>query len=234
MRRLSLFLLLLYLFPASIRLTVGDPFTLTFSKEVNLPPAFEVLNKEKIPQGYRYTLAIYTPGNYMLKVGDRLISIEVVSVLKGGEGLQEITPPLEVAGNPGWFFLRAGIFLGFLLLIFGGALFYRKFSGRERDPWEELWNRALSLEALAKRGDLDGLYSRMGELLREVLQRRMGIPAQAMTSGELRGKVPQPIEEVLLKADLVRFGGVAVGDPSKDVSLVIETIKEARDEARQA
>ena len=234
MRRLIFLLFFLYLFPASIRLTVGDPFTLTFSREVNLPPDFEVLRKEKIPSGYRYTLAVYTPGNYMLKVRDRLISIEVVSVLKGGEGLQEITPPLEVPGNPGWFFLRAGIFLGFLLLILGAALFYRKFYRREKDPWDVLCERALGLESLAKKGDLDGLYSGIGEVLREFLQLHMGIPAIALTSGELKDRVPKSIEEVLVRADLVRFGGMAAKDPLKDVALVIKTVREARDETRQA
>ncbi len=230
MRRFLLFILLLPLLSSPLRLTVGDPFTLSFSKDVKFPPAFEVLGRKKTQSGYIYTLAIYVPGNYTIKAGDRMVAIEVVSVLKGGESLQEITPPMEVSGNPGWFLLRAGIFVGVFALLLGGFFLYRKISRRERDPWEVLLKKTEQLNALVRKGDLDALYSSLGEILREFLQLKFSLPAFSMTSGELAGKAPEPVVKVLQRADLVRFGGMAAGDPHRDVSTVLRLIREARDE----
>ncbi len=233
MRKFFLLVFLSCLLSSPVRITVGDPFYLTFKQEVKLPEVFEVLSKERSPEGIKYKLTVFRPGNYMIKAGPKVLYVEVVSVLKGGEELQEIAGPVEVKGSPGWLLLRAGIFLGVVLFILGGVLLYRRLSRRRQNPWRQLLSEAISLKKELLRENLDSFYSRLGYLLRIYLQRKSQIPALSMTAGELAGKVPSELHRILRRADLVRFGGLAVREPHSDLSLLIQLIEEAANEAEQ-
>jgi len=234
LRRVLLLLFFAWAFSSPIRITVGDPFFLTFREEVKLPAVFEVLGKEKTPAGIKYRVTVFRPGNYMIKSQEGVLYVEVVSVLKDGEELRDIAGPLEVSGEPGWLLLRLGMLLGVGLLLVGGVLLYRRVSLRRRDPWRRLLGEALSLRRELPPLDLDDFYSRLGHILRVYLQRRTGLPALAMTSGELAGRVSPEIHSVLMRADLVRFAGRAASDPGADLSLVLNLIQEAVREAGKA
>ncbi len=234
MKRLLLFLFSFSLLSSPIRITVGERFTLTFSRHVKLPEVFEVLSKERTPHGIDYTLTVFRPGNYMIKAGPKVFYVEVVSVLKGGEELQDIAAPVEVEGNPGWLLFRAGLFLGAVVLLLGGFLIYRRLSRRRQNPWALLLSQALSLKEFLLRQDLDSFYSGLGQILRLYLYRKQRVPAPFMTAGELVGRIPPEFYRILTRADLVRFGGMAVQNPDSDLSLVLKLLQEAIREAEQA
>ncbi|GEM_PF-2349722 len=236
MKRFLLLLPLTILFAASPsgveRITVGEPVIIESKRDVMFDKPVYLLSKVKRGEVYRYTLTIYEPGNYTIKIGDRLYDIEVVSVLKGGEELQEIIGPLSIRGNPRWILIRVGIVLFFFLMIGVVYLLMRRGEIRELTPEEELGVSLVNAEEKLSSKDMDGFYTTLSFSLRKYLQRKFNLPALSMTSGELRDKVEEWIGDVVKRAELVRFGGVPVNlkTAEKDLNLARTYLKERENE----
>lgn len=229
-----LFVGILFAFEAGAveRITVGEPIIIESKKDLIFDKPVYLLSKVKSGDVYKYSLTIYEPGNYTIKVGERLYDIEVVSVLKGGEKLQEIIGPLPVKGNPRWLLFRMGIVFLFIIVAIGVYLLARKGEIRELTPEEEF---GVLLEEAGKRiseGNIDGFYTLLSLSIRKYLSRRFNLPALSMTSGELKMKVEEWMADVVKRSELVRFGGLSVDEKTamNDFELTVNYLEERKNE----
>lgn len=218
------------------RITVGEPIIIVSKKDLMFDKPVYLLSKIKSGSVYKYTLTIYEPGNYTIKVGEKLYDIEVVSVLKGGEELQEIIGPLSIRGNPRWFLLRLGVVVLLIIISIGGYLLARRREIRELTPEEEFEVLLGEAGKSISGENLDDFYTLLSLSIRKYLYRTFNLPALSMTSGELRMKVEEWIADIIKRSELVRFGGLSVDKKTAmdDLELAVNYLKKRKNEISAA
>jgi len=234
---LLLFLVMfIYAEPKKEIITVGEPVVIESEKDLQFSPPFHLLSKMKQGSKYKYVITVFKPGLYSVKIGERFYQIEVESVLKGGEELSEIQPPLSVPGNPSWVLVRVGGFMLLIFLSFGTYYLLRRRKQREVTPEEELeFNLNLAKKKLAE-DNLDSFYSILSFALRNFLQKRKRIPALSMTSSELESVEKSWIPYVIKRAELVRFAGMSVEKEGAEMDLdrALKFLEERKNEISAA
>ena len=237
----KLFILLpVFLMAATVeptRIAVGDPIIVRTSENISFSKPFSLLSLSKSEGIYQYAITLYEPGKYELNLENKKYSIEVISLLKGGDELKEIVPPLSIKGNPFWIAKRL---LGFLSLLLIAFLVYKIIKSSRRtvviSPEEEIEKYLIESRNAFSEGDMDSFYSILSFSLRNYIQRKFSIPALSLTSSELKEKGEEKIASVLKRADLVRFAGEAINmeNSRKDLSWAFNYLEERKIEISKA
>ncbi len=227
------FLLLLTLLSISInptQITVGDAVIVKGKGDVSVGYPFEVWQVKKEGELTVVEGSIYLPGIHRIKIrdedGEREFVVKVVSVLKGGEELQDPELLMEVEGRAGPFLKAAAILLAVLLLIPLVVRLVKALRNRRRSEEKLLMQRLSAARSLLREGRWSDFYTLLSLALREQLFLRLALPALSMTVEELRSFFQggfQPLLELLATFDTLRFSGAKV--EQEQALLHIEKVK---------
>jgi hypothetical protein len=181
---------------------------------------FETGDFEIPPFGIRYK----NPAGEEVEGRTQAIRIRVDSALDTAEASRDARPlkaPAAIAPDPKYRRRIIGLALACGALL-GGAIWFVLWRRRRKTTGEEVWTpprpieemafeelEALAAEALAARGEIKAYYSRLSEILRVYLGRRLAVPAIDMTSFELLAVTDQRFAREATHATLEQFCGEA-------------------------
>lgn len=215
-------------------ITVGDPIFIRSKEKVIISPPFELWDIEREGDTFIYRGSIYIPGVYILKIKtskrEERVRVSVVSVLKGGEELQDIEGVKEVVGSPRRLLKAISILAG-ALLVFFVAKILRKSLLRllfpRRLSQEEILRRRLDKAInYAKKGMWVDFYSETSRAVREFLYYKLAVPALSLTLMEMKTEFrgATALEEVINLLELA---------DRKRFSMEISDLQEADDFIRK-
>ncbi len=193
---LSLLILTRTVFCLSVapkEITVGDPIYIRCKEKVIVSSPFELWDMKKEGDVFVYRGSIYMPGAHIIKIktskGEEKVRIRVLSVLKGGEELQDIEGVKEVAASPRRFIrvvsLVAGLFLAFFVFKLLRKLVFHLLFPRELSQEELLGRKLEGAMSYAKKGMWVDFYSELSRAVREFLYYKLSVPALTATVREM-------------------------------------------------